>query len=62
MAEEKKKKEKTDRTRINLSDQYEMEYWTDKLGVSKGELERAVKEVGNNAKDVKATFKKVAGR
>jgi len=62
MADDKKTKGKQDRSRINLSESYEVEYWSDKFGISKKELEQAVKEVGNNAKDVANTFKKAKSR
>ncbi|RXT54368.1 DUF3606 domain-containing protein [Bosea sp. Tri-44] len=38
-----------DRSRINLSEKYEVRYWTQKLGVSKAELEKAVAKAGVSA-------------
>lgn len=35
-----------DRSRINLHEQHEVQYWTNALGVSRDRLEQAVKEVG----------------
>jgi hypothetical protein len=44
---------KRDRNRIALGEEYEVRYWTEKLGVSREELERAVKAVGNSADAVR---------
>jgi hypothetical protein len=46
-----------DRTRISLSEDYEVRDWSKKFGVSAEELEAAVKAVGNEAKDVEAHLK-----
>jgi len=35
-----------DRQRINLSQEHEIRYWTEKLGVTREELQRAVEAVG----------------
>lgn len=40
-----------DRTRINLSEDYEVRYWTEKFGVSKEELEKAVHAAGSTSVD-----------
>jgi hypothetical protein len=37
---------------VNVHEDYEAEYWTRKLGVTRAELEAAVKKVGVMAKDV----------
>jgi hypothetical protein len=42
-----------DRSRINLGEDYEVRYWTEKLGVSKEQLAVAVKRVGNSANAVR---------
>jgi len=42
-----------DRTRISLSEDYEVRYWTDALGVSENALRNAVQAVGNSAADVR---------
>jgi hypothetical protein len=41
-----------DRTRISLSEDYEVRYWCEKLSVTADELRAAVKRVGNSAKAV----------
>ena len=49
MADDLSKKGPQDRSRINLSEDYEVRYWSEKLGVSAGQLRDAVKKVGNSA-------------
>jgi hypothetical protein len=46
-----------DRTRINTSQDYEVQDWSKKFGVSAEQLKAAVKAVGSNAKDVEALLK-----
>ena len=52
MADNKKEIGKADRDRISLSEDYEVQDWSKKFNVTPEKLKRAVKEVGNNAKDV----------
>jgi hypothetical protein len=47
-----------DRDRINVHEDYELEYWTRQLGVSKEELIAAVKAVGTSADAVRENLKK----
>lgn len=42
-----------DRARINLHEKYEVQYWTEALGVSEEELQQAVKQAGNSADAVR---------
>jgi hypothetical protein len=42
-----------DRSRINLHEQHEIQYWTKALGVTKEQLEQAVKQAGNSADAVR---------
>ena len=42
-----------DRDRINLEEEYEVRYWSEKFGVTKEELAGAVRKVGPMASDVK---------
>lgn len=58
MADDKTNRGPQDRSRINLSEDYEVRYWTDKLGVSKSQLEEAVREVGPSASAVEAALRK----
>jgi hypothetical protein len=41
-----------ERERIDMHEDYELRYWTQKFGVTKRQLEAAVREVGTNAEDV----------
>jgi hypothetical protein len=41
-----------DKQRINLSQDYEVRYWTDKFGVTPDELRDAVDKVGDRASAV----------
>ena len=50
--DDKHKKGSADRKRIALDEDYEVRYWTQKLGVSREELEAAVNSVGNDAEKV----------
>jgi hypothetical protein len=58
MSDNKKNVGKPDRDRISLSEEYEVQDWSKKLGVTHEELKQAVKKVGNIAKDVEAYLKK----
>ena len=42
-----------DRSRIDVSEDYELRYWTKELGVSPEELRSAVQKVGPSAKAVR---------
>jgi hypothetical protein len=58
MADNKNHVGKPDRDRINLSEDYEVNAWSKKFGVSREELKNAVKQVGSVAKDVEAYLNK----
>ncbi len=47
------KKGQPDRSRINLTEDFEVKYWTKHLGVSREQLARAVDKVGNSAAAVR---------
>lgn len=53
MTDDKTKRGPQDSSRISLSEDYEVEYWTSALRVTRGELEQAVKAVGNSAEAVR---------
>ncbi len=38
-----------DRSRINMSEEYEVQYWTEKFGCSREQLQDAVDQVGSQA-------------
>lgn len=58
MADDLKNRGPQDRLRINVHEDHEVGYWTKALGVTKEELERAVKAVGVMAADVRKYFNK----
>jgi len=58
MSDDKSKRGEADRSRINVDETYEVEYWSKKLGCSAEQLKNAVKKVGVVAKDVEAELKK----
>jgi hypothetical protein len=49
MADDLSNKGPADRSRINLREPYEVQYWADKFGVSKERLSEAVRKVGHSA-------------
>ena len=53
MADDKTKRGPQDVSKINLHEDYEVEYWTKELGVSRDELETVMKRVGSSAKAVR---------
>ena len=57
MSDDKTKSGGQDRTRISLSEDYEVRDWSKKFGVSEDELKAAVKAVGNDAAAVEAHLK-----
>lgn len=58
MADNKSQPGGQDRTRISLSEDYEVRDWSKKFNVSEDQLKAAVQAVGNEAKDVEAHLKK----
>jgi hypothetical protein len=57
MADDKTLRGPQDRSRISMSEDYEVEYWTNKFGVSRDELQKAVDAVGNGASAVEKHLK-----
>ncbi|OEZ02447.1 MULTISPECIES: DUF3606 domain-containing protein [Stenotrophomonas] len=53
MTDDKSKTGGPDRDRINVNEDYELQYWTKALGVSADELREAVKAVGPAAAAVR---------
>jgi hypothetical protein len=60
MSDDLTKKGPQDRSRINLSEPYEVQYWADKFGVSKERLSEAVHNVGHSAKAVEEEIRRLA--
>jgi len=57
MADDKTLRAPQDASRISLSEDYEMDYWTGKFGVSREKLREAVDAVGNSARAVEQHLK-----
>ena len=57
MADDPSQRGAQDRTRVNVEQEHERRYWSDKFGVSESELRRAVDEVGVQAADVEKHLK-----
>lgn len=58
MADNKQDAGAQDRARINVHEEYEVRHWTEALGVTREELEKAVSEVGVSANAVREHLKK----
>jgi hypothetical protein len=58
MSDNKSKKDGRDRSRINMNEDYEVRYWSKKLGITKQALKEAVKNAGSNS--AKAVEQQVA--
>jgi len=58
MSADLSKRGQQDRIRINVNEVHEVRYWTEELGVTREELERAVKAVGVMMEDVRKHLKK----
>jgi hypothetical protein len=57
MADNLQERGPADRSRINLSESWELKYWTKALGVSEEQLRAAVKAAGSSADAVRAHLK-----
>ena len=53
MSDDKKNRGEPDRSRISLSEEHEVRYWTERFGVTKEQLAVAVGKVGNSADAVR---------
>ena len=60
MADDKTNRGERDRSRINMSEDYEVKYWTERLGTTREELQKVVDRVGNSANAVAKEFGQVA--
>ncbi len=58
MPDDEREREPLDHSRIYLSKD-QIRYWTDKLGVSKPQLEDVVREVGSSADAVEAQLRRM---
>jgi hypothetical protein len=57
MADDKSNRGEPDRSRINLTEDYEVRYWTQALGVSRERLEELVKRHGSSADVIRQALK-----
>jgi hypothetical protein len=58
MSDDLNKKGFQDRSRINMNEDHEVAYWTEKFGVTKEELQSAIDTAGSNtASEVEKTIK-----
>ncbi len=55
--DDKNKRRPQDSSRIDVSEDYELQYWSEKFGVTHEELKKAVAKVGVSADAVAAYFK-----
>jgi hypothetical protein len=60
MADNLKERGPQDASRISLTEEWEVRYWTKSLGVSREQLEQLVREHGNSADAVKKALHKAA--
>ena len=58
MADNKQNRGAQDRARINMTEDYEVSYWTKELGVSREQLADAVKKVGVSVSAIRAELDK----
>lgn len=61
MADDTQQRGTPDRTRINVNEDYELRYWSEKFSVSPERLREVVQDVGPMVKDVEKKFQ-AAGR
>jgi hypothetical protein len=59
MADDKNKKGPPDSSRVNIHEDYEVRYWTEKFGVTKEQLIKAVEKAGTSAKAVEEELNRV---
>ena len=52
MTDDKKNTGEPDRSRISLNEDYEVQYWTERFGLTKEQLALAIKKVGNSPEEV----------
>ena len=49
MADDPKNRGPQDRSRVNLNQDYEVQYWTEKFGISEAQSRQAVQAAGSSA-------------
>ena len=58
MADDKTKTRPQDASRINVHEEYELEYWSKHFGVTPERLKEAVEKAGTSAKAVETELKR----
>ena len=58
MSDNLQKAGQQDRSRINIHEEWEVRHWTEALGVTREELEKAVAEVGVSAEAVRERLRR----
>ena len=58
MSDNLKQTGKPDDSRINIEQDHELQYWSQKFGVSRDELRKAVQAAGPTVKDVQRHLKR----
>ncbi len=53
MSDDLTRRQPEDPTKVNINQQWEIDYWCRKFGVSEGELRQAIEKVGPMVKDVR---------
>lgn len=53
MADDKTRRGQPDRSKINMSEGYQVQYWTKHLGISREKLQQLIDKVGNSAAAVR---------
>jgi hypothetical protein len=58
MADDSNEQDYRDRDRINVNEDYELRYWSDKFGISHDRLKELVRQHGPMVKDIERALKK----
>jgi len=61
MSDDLTKKGPQDRTRVNVTEEWELRYWTKELSTTPEKLKAAVKAVGPNTQDIRKHLRASAG-
>lgn len=57
MADDRNLKDGRDRSRVSGSEEYELQFFAEKLNVSTDEIRKAIKQVGNSREKIEAYLK-----
>jgi hypothetical protein len=56
MVDDKNERRPQDSSRVNINEEYEVQYWTNKFGISRDKLISTVKRVGVSVEDIKKSL------